>query len=494
MDGSVEGGQGAGVGGILSRPVTRAALALALLLVLAQFVFRPPWRDEYWALFFSDPSLPLGVLIRERMALDTHPPGYFILLWGWRQIEDAAWFARALNLVGAALGAWVAWRLRAGRERETAWFLALCGTSFWLVFYAAEARMLALVFVGCALLTLIARNALDHPTRPILPALGYAALGAGVAISHFFGSLWVAALGLSVGLTFLAQRRFVGFVAFGVAASLALAPVVAWIVWVRPDQNPSAPSGLPPVWDGLAYAANQLGRGLLVKTMLANVAVCVAVGLGFAAIAARRAEPYLRALWGAIGITIGVAFAIHLAVVAMIKERAFIVLIPALLALAAAAVVRLRPDQTRAIAWARAVPLVAIVSLPLFGSELFKDRERVGAVRALLSAEPACDGASVLIHHRPSAQGAGFPAFYADWTLGAPGGGPAVRLIDVATLSAPAASTACAVKAVALQLPKGETPAHQEARSALRQAGLDLETLEERRFGQGRSLAWVAKR
>ena len=39
------------------------ALSVALAFIMAQWSLRPPWRDEYWALYFSEPGDDLLALL-----------------------------------------------------------------------------------------------------------------------------------------------------------------------------------------------------------------------------------------------------------------------------------------------------------------------------------------------------------------------------------------------------------------------------------------------
>jgi hypothetical protein len=484
--------------GLLTSRWALGAIAVAAGLLVAQFWLRPLWRDEYWALYFSAPHAPLAETLMGKMTNDVHPPLYFVILHLWRQISDAEIFARCLNLVVIGLGAWGAWALRgAKRPAETGTYLFLCASSFWLVFFGAEVRMMGALFVLCGLSVLIVRNALDAPEHMTGYAILYTLVGMLAASMHFFGALWIAALGGAAGFALLFRKQFLGFVTFGLASALAIAPAVAWIALVRPDQNPGAPSVMPPLGENLEYGANQLLRGLIVKTVFANLFAFIAAGLGVRALMARKQDDLPEVLFSAIALTIIIAFAIHLSVVSMIKERAFIVIIPALLYLVAAAISALEPRQRRAAFFVKWAPLAAALSLPLFSSELFKDRENVAPVRALLQAAPACANAPVVIVLRRSEQGWDFASFMTRAILkdATPGGEPQwLAHDDLIAAGKSAPQSPCPIKAIAIGAPRGERDFHEDARTELARLGLKVgdDGLEERSFGGGRTRVYIA--
>jgi hypothetical protein len=474
------------------------AVGVAVGLVLAQYAFRPLWRDEYWALYFSAPHDPLAVTFAENMTRDVHPPLYFVLLHFWRQISDADLFARLFNVAVIVLGMLAAWALRGPTRRaETTAYFFLCATSFWFVFFAAEARMMVMLYVLCALSVLAARNALDRPQQMIAPAGAFAVIGVLAASIHFFGSLWVASLGAAVGLAFLFQRKVAHFLTWGVASCLAVAPALIWIIAVRPDMNYGAPSELPPFWDNFTYGLNQLLRGVIVKTVFANLLVFIAAGLGFAALwRARHRDPVPTVMLVAIGLTVTISFAIHVGWVSMIKERAYIVIIPALLYVVAAAIQHLTPTQRRAAWMVKWAPLAAALSLPVFYSELFKDRENIGPVRAILAQAPECASQTVVMVLRRSEQGWDYADFMARESLkGSSGAGDiTMAALDVLLAQgAQAPATSCPIKAIAIGAPRGERDFHATMRNDLRRVGVDPDALEERVFGEGRTRVFVTR-
>ena len=479
------------VSGVFDRRLWTLALVLAGALVLAQFWLRPPWRDEYWALYFSAIHDPLVQALREKISRDVHPPFYFSLLHFWRQLNDGEIFARSLNLVFLALGAWAGWAMRARRERETALFLLLCGTSFWLVFFSAEIRMMQGLFIACALMTLAVRNALDAPESAPRNIVIFCLLGMVAASSHYFGVLWTAALGLAAGVSRLRRGSVRGFLAYGVASVAALVPILVWTLFARPDQNPGA---IPPVEASFATklfeGLEQFLRGLTTKTMFANLPAAICLFLGLAPALSRKDNEALQVIGGAIVVAVLVAFGIHLFHVPLIKERAFIVIIPGLLYLTAASILSLREDQTKALAIARYVPLAAVLSLPLFSSELFKDRERYSEVRAYLRDLPACAASPMLVYERPQEQAWDFSWFYTESVLKGvytKAGPNLVRAAEPGALASFQPAEGCPVRVLALNMPKGEERDRAEMTAELTRLGVPVEDYELVSLGKGRS-------
>ncbi|MCI4643956.1 MAG: hypothetical protein MRY64_04150 [Hyphomonadaceae bacterium] len=476
---------------LFDRRIWALALMVALSLLLAQFAFRPPWRDEYWALYFSAPGEPILDAVSGKMVRDVHPPLYFSLLHYWRQIGESELFARSLNLVFLGLGGWLAWSMRRDRVRETALYLLLCATSFWLVFFSAEIRMMAGLFILCAILVLAGRNMLQEDGGRPVDALVFLLCGAAAASCHFFGALWTGSLGLMLGLAVLLRGEPARFVKMGLVTTLALLPVLAWIALVRPDQNPGAISAPRGFLSLLEEALEQFLRGVTVKTAFANLALTIAAicGLGAALRGAQGRET--RPLLWAVGLAVAIAFGVHLFLVAMIKERAFIVIIPPILYLASVAVLSLRPEQSRAQVAARWIPLVAALSLPLFSSELFKDRERYGAVRAFLADHPACAGSPILTYERPSDQAQDFSWFFTRSVLAGAFSGEDPRLVRLAEAGEMDWAPACTIRALALSMPRG-TRGSEEMYAALSAAGYPIEDWQEVVLGEGRSRVFIA--
>jgi uncharacterized membrane protein len=471
---------------------TWVALAITALVFAASFGLRPMWRDEYWALYFSGLGKSLPETI-EAIGADVHPPLYFLMLHFWRLISSDPLWVRAFNIVVMALGALAAWALRGERKAVANTYIFLCATSYWVLFFGVEARMMVMEFVLCALSVLVIRNTLDKPERAGVAALCFFALGVLASSAHFFGALWFAVAGAWVGLALLQQRRVAGFFFWAVASAAAIAPVLAWIAFVRPDQNSGALGEAGTLLDEFSYVLNQFSRGLVVKTLLCNVAATAAAFLCLRNLRARNDRAVGVIALAALSV-VAIAFALHMFVLpSLIKERAFIVMMPGVLYLMAEAIESVRPEQRRARWLIGAIPATAVAALPLFSFEYFKDREQVGAARAYLQAHAAaCAGQRVVAYYRPSEQAADFTEFFTRQELAGGAGGRDVVLVDAAALRAAPAPTTCPLKAIALTLRRGEGADQEAARAGLRAAGLELDALRETPIGKGRGLLFVA--
>lgn len=482
-----------------TRALSLRGLALAssvpLLMMIAAMLLKPLWRDEYWSLFFSDPGLDLAALIETRMIEEVHPPLYYIGLYLWRGLlPDDPVIARFLSLPILLAGA--ALILLLGRNRrETAIFLLLSLGSYWVIYFAAEVRPYALLYVGCALSVFLLARMVEGPNdgRAWLYPL-WTLLGVLVGLTHYFGGIWFAAAGLCAGVAELIAKRPGRFMAIGVATTIAVVPAVAWALLSAQRLDPSLvqPSGNA-FGAEMIHVLNQFLRGLVVKTFGSNPLVLLA---GFAgAVAALRFKQRLSSiLVFAALVTVLVAFAVHFAAVNWIKERAFIVIMPALIFVFARHISALRAGDGLSARFASYIPVAAAVMPFLFIPEYFKDRERLGDLQHYVrNHAEACQGQPLLIYYRPSLHDEFQPAV-ARIVLRSAGGGQMFDLRETdpnAAQQASAPPSTCPIKAAALLLEKGEGESQRLARQAFARAGLNLERLHEHAFGKGRNLLLV---
>jgi len=478
---------------ILKSRWSLAGAALALLIVVLGVMSRPYWRDEYWALYFSGYGMSLHDAVTTRMVRDVHPPLYFILQHYWRVPFESELWARALNVLTLSLGALGLWALGRRRGEETLLFLLFCAGSYWVIFYTIELRMYLLLFVLCALSVVVMRNALERPERAPREALLFALIGACAGLTHFFGALWIALAAFWTGLALLRSGKRAGFFAWGVGGAVALVPVLIWIALVHPEHNPGAQGDILPLGRAFGYAAGQFARGLFVKTFGSNLAAAAVLLLVTPALLRRR-DPFDLVLMLSFWSAVVIAIAIHLFAVPLIKERAFIAVMPAVIYLFVRAI-DLAAVEGRATRLRAALPIFVLISPLFFLSEYAKDREHWSDVRGLLNANAqVCAGAPVVAYNRPSAQAADFQPYMTRMALRGAAGGRDVLLVDadalIATSQAPPPST-CPLRAVALALPKGNGPVHAAARARLAAAGVPLPSLTERAFGHGRTLVFV---
>ncbi len=469
------------------------AAASGLAFMTISMIVRPLWRDEYWALYFSDTAHSAAFDLTQRITKDVHPPFYFLLLHAWRLVNGSDGWARVLTFPLLAGGAWITWRLGRTRPRETAMFLMLSATSYWLIYYGVEVRMYFLMFVLSTLSVVVVRNALQRPEIAIRDAAVFALIGAALSLSHFFGGLWIAVLGFWTGMALLRAGRPAAFLAWGAASVVAIAPMCAWIAFVHPDHNPGAATQFLPIGGALEYAFTQFFRGWL-KTFASNL-VATAAALLCAAPLIRRRDPFSPVLALSILATALISFAIHIFWVPLIKERAFTVVMPATTYLLVMAMQSLTPMQTRAARLIAFVPLAAALSPVLMVSEYFKDFEHTPEVRRMIAKGGDCAGAPIVAYYRPTDQGDGYAEFMTRRALAGAAKGKDVAFVDAAALAAshqpPPPNPHCRVKALAIDLTTGERSDHVDARAVLAKAGLPMATLDERRIGKDRDLVYL---
>ncbi len=134
-----------------SRLVFLTIFTLAAGLRLVQLGLAPLWYDEVFSATLA--RLPLGQML-QATAGDTHPPLYYLILWGWVRLAGYSEFAlRMPSLIFSLVGLWLFWRLSAAYDLPDP--VRLVGLGFMafmpvMQHYAQEARMYAL-FVALVL-------------------------------------------------------------------------------------------------------------------------------------------------------------------------------------------------------------------------------------------------------------------------------------------------------------------------------------------------------
>jgi hypothetical protein len=189
------------------------------------------WADELASLWASDVSLPFARALSERIAPDTNPPLYYVVLYWVRWlISDDRTAVLAVNIASIVIAAAAVFAAsqRAGLSR-----LAVCGIAAFalsgpVLVYASEGRSyclgLAVVFVGSWYAALAIR---DSYRRPVLAS--FVAIGAVAALTHVYAALLCGALGagLLTSAIFSHRRDLVGpGLALGLSASMVFA------IWV----------------------------------------------------------------------------------------------------------------------------------------------------------------------------------------------------------------------------------------------------------------------
>lgn len=240
----------------------------------------------------------------------------------------------------------------------------MCAGSYWVIYFATEARPYTLLFVLCAWSTLILARAFARPEHASAWAIGWALTGAAISMTHYFGGLWVACAGLASGVAFLAQRRVGAFLAFGVASVLALVPVAYWLYLSLPMLGERGGNTTPGP-DEWRIFLTQISRGLTIKLLGSNLALSAAAFAGAAALWRTRA-PIDRVLLAAVLLFSLISAALDLLWSPMIKERSFTPMIPALILVMARAVLAVDTQRPWARRFLFVAPIVAAISPLLF--------------------------------------------------------------------------------------------------------------------------------
>ncbi|MGI8505475.1 MAG: glycosyltransferase family 39 protein [Solirubrobacteraceae bacterium] len=206
---------------------------LAALIVLAAAIRiitldnQSLWTDE--ALTAYEASLPFGSMLHAVVRVETTPPLYFVLIWGWAKVFGTG--AVALRSVSAISGvAIVPIAYASAREllsrRAGVLAAAFVAVNPFMIWYSQEARSYMLVgaLTGASFL-FFARAVADpdrpHPSRRNL--VWWAGLSALAVMSHFFAGFAVAPE--AVWLLWRWRTRAVALaVAVVAAAQLAVLP------------------------------------------------------------------------------------------------------------------------------------------------------------------------------------------------------------------------------------------------------------------------------
>jgi hypothetical protein len=182
------------------------------------------WLDEFWSIFFSDPSQNLFDLYRTRIVQELHPPLYFILNHLWMLFYDGSIYApRVLSaIIGLALLAVAAYMSRHILEMNTRLFLlAFIVTGYPFVHFTTEARNYMLAFlIGTAQVFIfhgLATNVQRRENTKKITLTLFALISLLNGLNHYYGFIYSGALFAVLCLLALAKTRYLDFVAFVVA-------------------------------------------------------------------------------------------------------------------------------------------------------------------------------------------------------------------------------------------------------------------------------------
>jgi len=435
-----------------------ATLCPIIVMVLAM-AFKPLWRDEYWSLFFADPSFSFSELLSGRLRDEVHPPFYYFLLHGWQ-----------------------------AHLRQLAIFLLICAGSYWVIYFSTEIRPYILLFSLASISVFIVPKLISDEPLSITTCLMWSLIGGALGVTHYFGALWFACIGFTCGVSVLARGYKARFFIIGLFTLIGLIPVMYWLLISFSQMDLSGEEMVRPLFAELGFVINQLLRGLLVKTFGSNPLVTY-LGFGGLWFAFRLKNRVSAALLWAVLLTIIIAFVIHFSFVALIKERAFSVIMPALLFIFAYHI------SDRKSVSMRFIPLVTLLMPLLFWGEYFKNREKIPELRETLSTySEICKGQTVLAYYTSSSMHEDFNPMASRRIIDFTKDGVAfdVKLLDAKTTNE-ITKTSCPVKAVGFLMSRRHSESLIDARTVLQDAGVSLDAVEEIKFGKGRNIIWVEK-
>jgi hypothetical protein len=226
------------------RPSWLARIFLALALIGCAFAFvglttGGYWTDELFSLYIVDHHGGPAEVVR-RTLTDTHPPAYYLLLYGWTRIFGLGEAATRSLSVLFSIGAVAIFGLGTGKALTPAAraFASACavGSGFWF-FQAQNDRNYGLAMFALAALLALAlqESAADRKESPWRLA-GLLAAGFLASLTHFYAFLGTGAVFAMLVLTVRGMGRKAIFAAEG-AAILAVELVYIHVLVGHTKQN-----------------------------------------------------------------------------------------------------------------------------------------------------------------------------------------------------------------------------------------------------------------
>ena len=379
-------------------PVAVLAVLLGGLVavgVVARFVAPPElWLDEAQSVAIA--SLPLPELL-DALEQDGSPPLYYLLLHGWTALfGTSATAVRALSAVISVLTLPLAWHVarRLAGRRAAAALVVLLATSPFLIRYASETRMYALLVLLTVLGVAAGAAVVRRPGAGPVLALG------GVAGALLLTHVWAFHVVAVIGALALAALPFRRGPALRVLAGLVLGGLLfsPWLLsflvqlahtgtpWAASPGFAVLPLALEAWQGGGQVRAHVLGTALLLLAAVGLLAAAAARRPGertvVLSLRPRRSRAVLFAL--ALG-TLLVAGEVSRLTGTAVHDRYTSVAVSAFLALAALGVAALPGTGVRAAVLVAVAGLGLATALP----RMAEPRTQAGEVaRALADAAP----------------------------------------------------------------------------------------------------------
>jgi hypothetical protein len=111
------------------------------------------WMDEAYTLDTTSAKYSFSGVVHQSYYFESQPPVYFILVWVWRKISAAVFWARLFSLISIALTAWYFFKIvsRYTSAHISRWLLVLFLLNPFIIFAALEIRLYAfLMFLSAA--------------------------------------------------------------------------------------------------------------------------------------------------------------------------------------------------------------------------------------------------------------------------------------------------------------------------------------------------------
>ncbi|WP_157970517.1 glycosyltransferase family 39 protein [Nakamurella deserti] len=397
---SATGSRGAG------RPrLARPIPALLSLLVVIGCLLRstspsPLWLDE--ALSVNIASLPVPELL-DALRHDGSPPLYYLILHGWIGIfGSGATAVRALSTVLALVAIPVAFRVGRlfGGRSTGAVLVVLVATNPFLIRYATETRMYALLALWVLLGVLALRRAALRPT--VARLLPVAVLSGLLMLTHYWSFFVLGAVGAVLAVRAVrgparsAARRLLAAEVAG--AALFLPWTAGFLFQLRHTGTPWAPPpGLReilttvPVWaGGTTVAGVVLAVVLLATAAVATVPSEVTAGRRLGLRRGGRPGTAGVLLLCSLGALVAAVLASRL-VGAGYAVRYTVVFVPPMLLAVALGLQRLRPRARGAV-----LTLVAVLGIAAAVTGALTDRRTQAGVTASLLTDSLQPGDAVV--------------------------------------------------------------------------------------------------
>ncbi|PZG89552.1 hypothetical protein C1I97_31195, partial [Streptomyces sp. NTH33] len=226
-------------------PVTVAVVAAGA--ILRFWAPSPLWLDEAQSVAIA--RMPLHRL-PEALRHDGSPPLYYVCLHLWMAAFGTG-DAAVRSLSGAfsllALPLFRRWGLLLGGPRLGTVTLLLAAVNPWLIRYASEARMYALVVLLVLLLALALRRLREHPGP--LNTLMTAVPGGLLLLTHYWALFLLTAIGAVATVRWLCRGRRAADAWTPAALALSLVALLPWApVLLFQIRHTGTPWAAPPAW------------------------------------------------------------------------------------------------------------------------------------------------------------------------------------------------------------------------------------------------------